>query len=249
MATSTNSKSTSDIIRTASLFLTPIAVAVLGYLGSQRLSSVQTDISRVQTEIANVSALKPFMEMVADTDVTKSKLGAYAIYMLKKDDPETVAQLILAPGQEHLVDVLVDIGSRDTAIKNEVDKIISDVDFSAGYSENLTIVQQSAIEILDKINVQEVDNTIEPAGWLYLGNYKHGPKAERLIKSRPEKGIRYELLMDTNVRADRPVKPKYRLPETVGLAYKGSMITIMEFEEDNKGHIWANVVIEDEVVE
>ena len=60
----------------------------------------------MEHSIANVEAMAPYFEMMADTNKAKSKMAAYALYMLKLDDPEMAASVILAPGKPELLDVL-----------------------------------------------------------------------------------------------------------------------------------------------
>jgi hypothetical protein len=193
------------------------------------------------------------MEMIADEDITTSKMGAYAIYMLKKDDdPQIAAQMILAPGKQHLMDVLVDIGNRDTAIKNVVNRVLDNLDLTSGDTTRLSEIQKNAIKIIDKIDNQTANELvatdseeIETNDWLYLGNFSSGSRTDWIINERPIIGEKYKLIKDANVRDGKPIKENgYKLPSFVKVAKKGSFITIDTLTVDTKGHRWARIYLE-----
>ncbi|WP_372973158.1 hypothetical protein [Muriicola sp.] len=249
MSETRKSKSAWEITQSVILLLTPVLVAVMGYFFNRSLT-------QIESQIANVSAMQPFMEMIADEDITTSKMGAYAIYMLKKDDdPQIAAQMILAPGKQHLMDVLVDIGTRDTAIKNVVNRVLENLDLNPGDStqlSHLSDIQRNALQIIDKIDEQTASSTeFTTAGadtkliatdWLYLGNFTPGFTSDRIISGNPEIGQTYELIKGANVRADKPRKENgYRLPPFVRVAKKGSKIRVDTLTTDKKQHKWARV--------
>ncbi len=242
------SKSAWEITQSVLLLLTPILVAFLGYVFNRSLTEIEG-------QIANVSAMQPFMEMIADEDITTSKMGAYAIYMLKKDDdPQIAAQMILAPGKPHLMDVLVDIGTRDTAIKNVVNRVLENLDLEPGDStqlSQLSDIQKNALKIIDKID-QQTANTSEfisegesmpvAKDWLYLGNFSPGQNSDWIIDKVPKVNETYILTKGANVRSDKPRKENnYKLPPFVRVAKKGMEIRIDTLTTDSKGHKWARV--------
>ena len=93
------------------MLITPILVAGLGYF-------VNNKVDELEKRIAPVEAMKPFMEMLSDTAVTKNIMGAYGIYMLKKgDDSKIAAQMISATRKDYLIDVLIDIAEDDEYVK------------------------------------------------------------------------------------------------------------------------------------
>ncbi|GGD54135.1 hypothetical protein [Muriicola marianensis] len=249
MSETKKSKSAWEITQSIILLLTPVLVAVMGYFFNRSLT-------QIESQIANVSAMQPFMEMIADKDITTSKMGAYAIYMLKKDDdPQIAAQMILAPGKPHLMDVLVDIGTRDTAIKNVVNRVLENIDLNPGDSvqlSHLSDIQRNALQIIDKIDEQTANATefattneeqkIAAVDWLYLGNFTPGLTSDRIIAGTPKEGETYDLIKGANVRADKPRKENnYRLPQFVRVAKKGSKIKIDTLTTDKKNHKWARV--------
>ena len=75
----TKDKSTFDRFQSLMTILTPILVVAIGAYLNQ-------NITRVESEIKNVEAMKEFFELIAGEDVGKAKMAAYALYMLNKED-------------------------------------------------------------------------------------------------------------------------------------------------------------------
>ena len=234
-----------EITKSVILLLTPVLVAVMGYFFNRSLT-------KIEGQIANVEAMRPFMDMIADSSVTKSKMGAYAIYMLKKDDdPELAAQMILAAEKDHLLDVLYDLGTRDTVIRNKINSVFSNVQILD--TTNLTDMQLNALEVSKKIEKQAIaeealveDNSERaPAkDWLYLGNFKSDPPSQWVVNEKlnlNSKGKTYTLIKDANVRRTKPQPPNYSLPAFVRVANAGEQIEIDTLTFDKKGHCWARV--------
>lgn len=247
MSESKSGRSTWDSIQSIILLLTPVLVAVLGYFFNKSLSEIES-------KIANVAAMKPFMEMIASEDITESKMGAYAIYLLKeKDDPKMAAQMILAPGKKHLVDVLVDIGTRNDSIRAYIAEIVEDLDMSELDTSQLTDIERRVLEITDKLdrppqfNVGDdnsISSTAGPNTWLYLGNSSRKSRSDWIISQLPPNiGESYSLTKAANVRRGKPEPPNYKLPSFIKVAHQGDAITIDTFTVDKTGHVWARVIL------
>jgi hypothetical protein len=108
--------------------LTPIIVTAVGVWLNSSFNETQKEISKLQTEmqlkIAPIKEMKPYMEMLSDTSVTKNILGAYSIYMLKKDDDSRIAaQMISAMQKDYLVDVLRTLGKDDDSVQAVLDEL------------------------------------------------------------------------------------------------------------------------------
>jgi len=242
MSETRKSKSAWEILQSSILLLTPVLIAVMGYFFNKSLTELES-------QIANVSAMQPFMEMIADSNTTKSKMGAYAIYMLKKDDPEIAAQIIMAPAQSHLTEVLEDIGRRDTIVYAVLQRTISAS--SVQDTALLTDKDKYLLDVMDKIDQAKYSNenvsteTNEPDGWLYLGN-----KNEKLIvaKTPTDENIQsteFTLNSATNLRQSNPQPPSYRLPKFIRVINEGTSFKITTLDDSSKkGHLWAQVVIQ-----
>jgi hypothetical protein len=242
MSETRKSKSAWEILQSTILLLTPVLIAVMGYFFNKSLTELES-------QIANVTAMQPFMEMIADSNTTKSKMGAYAIYMLKKDDPEIAAQIIMAPAQAHLTEVLEDIGRRDTIVYAVLQRTISAS--SVKDTALLTDKDKYLLDVMDKIDQAKYSDenvgteTSEPDGWLYLGN-----KNENLIVNEiPTKddlagNKTFKLKKATNLRDGNPQPPSYRLPKLIRVINEGTSFEITTLEVDKKGHVWVEVIIQ-----
>ena len=241
MSETRKSKSAWEILQSTILLLTPVLIAVMGYFFNKSLTELES-------QIANVTAMQPFMEMIADSNTTKSKMGAYAIYMLKKDDPEIAAQIIMAPAQAHLTEVLEDIGRRDTVVYAVLQRTISAS--SVKDTTLLTDKDKYLLDVMDKIDQAKYSDenisteTSEPDGWLYLGN-----KNEKLIvgeEPTTEKimNFDYTLKKATNLRQGNPQPPNYRLPKLIRVVKEGTNFKVKTLDIDKKGHVWVEVVIQ-----
>jgi hypothetical protein len=242
MSESKRTKSVWDILQSVILLLTPVLVAVMGYFFNKSLTEIES-------QIANVSAMKPFMEMIADSNITKSKMGAYAIYMLKKDDdPEIAAQMIMAPAQAHLTEVLEDIGRRDTIVYAVLQRTIS---ASSGKDTTLlTEKDKYLLDVMDKIDQAKYSNenvsseTSEPDGWLYLGNKKENLIVNKTPTEDNYKSSEFTLKKATNLREGNPQPPNYRLPRLIRVIKEGTSFKIKTLDVDKKGHVWVEVIIQ-----
>jgi hypothetical protein len=259
MSETQKSKSKWERFQSALPVITPLLIAAIGVFISLQQNSLQNQISNIESQISNVKAMKPFMEMIADEDVTTSKLGAYGIYLLKKkDDPRMAAQMILASGKKHLLDVLIDIADRDTIVKKVVNNTLKNVNITSEKdSTKLSEIQKYALEIINSIDMetanesfsQPQDGTSETKPpvkkeWLYLGNFKGTNTEDWVIKKKPSMNTIYTLVKDANVRINKPQPPNYSLPRFVRVASKGDAIKIDTFTVDKKGHYWARVIFQ-----
>ncbi|MBT8263781.1 MAG: hypothetical protein HKM92_00425 [Arenibacter sp.] len=241
MSETKKSKSAWEILQSSILLLTPVLIAVMGYFFNKSLTELES-------QIANVSAMQPFMEMIADSNTTKSKMGAYAIYMLKKDDPEIAAQIIMAPAQSHLTEVLQDIGRRDTVVYAVLQRTISAS--SAIDDSLLTDKDRYLLDVMDKIDQAKYSDenvsmeTDEPDGWLYLG-----VRNEKLIVGVAPTldnylNTEFTLTKATNLRQGNPQPPNYRLPKLIRVINEGTSFKVKTLDEDKKGHVWVEVIIQ-----
>jgi hypothetical protein len=252
MSETQKTKSKWAIIQTSLTIFTPIFIGVIGFI-------LNSQISNIESQISNVKAMQPFMKMIADEDVTTSKLGAYAIYMLKKDDDaEMAAQMILAPGKKHLLDVLIDIADRDLIVKKVVNNTLKNVNITSEKdSTKLSEIQKYALEIINSIDMETANESVSQPNddtsetkppikkeWLYLGNFKGNNKSDRVIDEIPVINNIYTLVKDSNVRINKPQPPNYKLPRFVRVANKGDEIKIDTFTVDKKGHYWARVIFQ-----
>ena len=246
--------------------LTPLIVLFLGFYFDKSLT-------KIEGQIKNVEAMQPFTKMIADKDVTTSKMGAYAIYMLKKDDdPQMAAQMILAPGQPHLFDVLWDIGKRDSIVYGVIQRVMQDVDTGGKDPDsvkNISEMERYALKLINNIDNSDIKftetidiNAIEsdptdasipgspaareklpPDGWLYLGT-KNALISNKMPNLKDLGTEIYKLKKAVNLRTGKPQPPDYRNKNFIRVVENGSEFKIDTFTVDRKRNVWASVRIQ-----
>jgi hypothetical protein len=162
--------------------------------------------------------------------------------MLNKEDPGMAVSMIMAPENPELMAVLIDPGSREPAIWEEVKKILETEDDT----REQTSMQNTAQKIIGGIGkAGAISTAAELQGWSYLGDFSSGSgtRVELPPGKLPEKDKSYELVMDTNLRADKPKPPAYSLASITGVATSGKTITINELDVDRKNRVWAKVAV------
>ncbi len=290
MSETQKTKSKWSIIQSSLSVLTPVLIGVVGFFFQSKQSDIaqnqkgiELQISSIQSQISNVEAMEPFMKMISSEDRTLSIMGAYAIYMLKKEtDPGIAAEMILAPQKLHLIDVLQDIGANDTIFESVVSRFSENVlnitsnelkfidDETNTDSLQLTDRQRYALKVVNKINQaksvkidlgkgkaenkETIDKkastplneskTTKPVGWLYLGNINERLLIDRIPTISNIKTSTFNLLIDANLRINKPQPPNYKLPRFVRVVNKGDAIKIDTFTVDKKGHYWARVIFQ-----
>jgi hypothetical protein len=267
----------STFIRFQSLvtILTPVIVAVGGFYGyllqkdvaaaELKATAAQNQIAEIETSIRNVEAMETYFKMMGGDNDAEAKMAAYALYMLNKDDPEMAVSMIMAPGKDYLVSVLIDLGSREPKIFAEVQKILATQDDSRDGTDMQKAAQKIIWDIgtpasfanaatdaatdpgtdaaLDPATVAATD---DPGAWCYLGDFGD-PEDIRIVldeETMPEKGIKYTLNRGVNLRSDYPNKANGWKPAGVtGIARDGDEITIVQLDIDKKKRVWAKVSV------
>ncbi|MBT8238473.1 MAG: hypothetical protein HKP38_11480 [Croceitalea sp.] len=153
---------------------TPILVAVVGFWLNSSVQETQAEITKLQTEmelkIAPIKEMKPYMDMLSDTSITKNILGAYSIYMLNKgDDSRIAAQMIASMQKDYLVDILRTLGKDDDSVQKVLDELgankydltaleYASFDESARDTLNLSPMQRYALEVRGSIEQNKLQN-------------------------------------------------------------------------------------------
>ncbi|NIV18212.1 MAG: hypothetical protein GWN47_07305 [Woeseiaceae bacterium] len=239
--------------------LTPVIVAIGGFYGyvlqkevsdaEAKATAAQTQIAEIETSIRNVEAMETYFKMMGGDNNAEAKMAAYALYMLNKEDPEMAVSMIMAPGKEHLMSVLIDLGSREPKIFEEVQKILETQDDT----RQGTSMQQTAQRIIGDIGsspkvigTDTTDADEDTGGWSYLGNFATGAgtRIELPAGALPAEGESYTLNMDVNIRSDYPRKENnYRQAGVIGVARKGDEIVITQLDIDRKKRVWARIQV------
>lgn len=230
-------------VQTIASILTPLILGIGGWYFNQSQQDLSRSVSQLETTVATVQAMPPYFDMlVQKTDTAKAKLAAYALYMLKRDDPQMVVSLILATNREELKEVLVNLGSRDSVVYEILTTVLTsregaDTDSITGP----TTTETAAQEILARIPVAA------DTGWAYFGTFNngrwgHGPTVH-IGPQLPTAGQVYETNRPLNLRDALP-SPSYQMARAVGVIANRQHVRVEEVHPKISGnHVWARVTV------
>jgi len=243
-------KSTFNQFQSVVAILTPVIVAFGGFYGyilKDRVADAQSQLAAMETSIRNVEAMETFFKMMGGENNAEAKMAAYALYMLNKENPEMTVSMIMAPENEDLMAVLIDLGSRDSKILEEVQKILATQDDT----KEGTAIQQSAQKIVADIpstvaavSADTVSEDGDAGRWSYLGNFVtgEGKRFDLPAGDSPLEGNTYTLTRDVNIRADYPHSENdWQSGSIIGVAREGQRIEVVETQVDSKDHLWARI--------
>lgn len=271
-------KTTFEIIQTVITLLTPFLVIIFGALISNTVNQTETQVNSLKTEmetkIAPIEAMKPFMDMMSeDSSITRNIMGAYGIYMLKKGkDSKIAAQMIASTQQVHLYDVLTDIAEDDTIVRNWINKfkdnaanVTADqllLDSTGTQVQSLSDYQKyllrltgelerSELRVEEDLEVSSEDNKErKPDGWIYIGNrdLKAIEDPKNLVVDNPDwelvKENTFTLITDVNLRKDKPRPPAYSNAKLLRVLQEETQFKIDTFTIDKNGHHWAEIIVD-----
>ncbi|HEU0012327.1 MAG TPA: hypothetical protein VFQ45_01515 [Longimicrobium sp.] len=222
--------------------LTPLILGIGGWYLNQSQQELSRNISHLQTTVATVEAMPPYFDMLVKPETAQAKMAAYALYMLKRDDPQMVVSLILASNREELKEVLIDLGSRDTLVYRHIASRIISREGANESSDTFKIrTETAAQEILAEIPTTN-------SGWVYFGTFSrgrwgHGPTVS-IGSVLPEPGKLYRTNRPLNIREALP-SSDYQMANAIGVVRRGEVMKVHEVHPRIVGnHVWAKVTIE-----
>jgi len=230
-----------DKVQIFFIILTPLILGIGGFFINSAQQEISDNISKLEQTVSTVEAMIPYFDMLVGDDTNKAKMAAYALYMLNKEDPEMAVSLILAANRGELIDVLKDLGNRDTLILSIVAKAVTSKE---GETEVLDTIK-SEIEISAKEIIQSIST--KSSGWLYLGNFEGGKWTKRtikIVKELPKEGDKYTVIDDVYLRDSKPKLPLYKLGKILGVIKVGEEIKIDIVDTDvGRNRVWAKVTV------
>ena len=252
-------KSKFSLFQSTVTVLTPVMVlsgSIWGFLlerdvtkADDAAQKAQAQIAAIQTSIKSVEAMETYFKMMGGDNNAEAKMAAYALYMLNKGNPEMTVSMIMAPEKEDLLGVLIDLGSRDSDILREVQKILESQDDT----RKGTSMQQTAQKIIGDIGSSAIAASAgeaaapeEAGGWSYLGNFdaREDMRFDVPGGALPVEGQTYTLDMDVNLRSDYPNSANgYKSGSITGVARTGEKIVIIESKPDKKKRVWARISV------
>lgn len=203
-------------------------------------AQISSQLSQLQTRTTMVQAMKGYFEMLVAPDSSQGKMAAYALYMLNKEDPEMAVSLVLASDRPALRSVLVDLGQRDTVIRNLVAQRISSREGLPGDPHGAaTPMTANATSVLAQMGGDERN------GWSYLGTFRdgrwrHGPTVQ-IDQRLPRTGESFPVATSLYLRATAP-DADYRHGDIRGVIPVGDRLRVDEVRRyDNR--VWARVTV------
>lgn len=203
-------------------------------------AKISGQLSQLQTRTTMVQAMKEYFEMLVAADSSKGKMAAYALYMLNKEDPEMAVSLVLASDRPALRSVLVDLGQRDTMIRNLVAQRISSREGLPGDPHSTaTRMTANATSVLAQMGGDERN------GWSYLGTFRdgrwrHGPTVQ-IDQQMPQVDKSYPVAMSLYLRATAP-NDEYRHGDIRGVIPVGDRLRVDELRQYGN-RVWARVTV------
>lgn len=205
---------------------------------SQRLAEMKSNQETV-TLIAN------YFDLLAGSDTSKAKMGAYAVYMLKRDDPEMVVSLVLAADKPTLrTTVLSDLANRDPRIRQQL------VAIASPQSDTATAAPEQQ-NVLAAEWAEAVLSSVTTDGWAYVGVHRggrwtHGPMM-RVGPEGPSAGETYHVgVRRLYLRDAHPDPQTNRHGSIQGILNQDQRVRVEEiWRRHNAGHVWARVTVVD----
>jgi hypothetical protein len=252
MAESESNRSTWDRVQMAVTLLTALVGVWLSIsqatiqrhqdLLKSSQDSMSISMDQLKLEHSTIESLSSYFDLMTGADSGKAKMGAYAIYMLEKHDPEMVVSLVLASGRPALRDVLLDLGRRDQAIHRQLDRIFAPPVTSVETPDE-SPAPSDAVADAGSLLAQIVST-----GWFYVGVYRedrwsHGPMLEGL-QQLPVAGTTYVVRRRLYLRAAPPDTANRHSGPIQGVLDVGSRVAVLEVRPTLGGdHVWVRVSV------
>ncbi len=202
--------------------------------------AINVRLSTLKSDWETVESVSKYFDLLSGQDTTKAKMGAYAVYMLKRDDPEMVVSLVMAADKPSLRNsVLTDLANRDPRIRAQLVAIMAPRP-AAGGDDAAPQQQTVAAAAL----AEEVLSQVTREAWAYVGilrggRWAHGPMfalEPRLPKAGEELqvGVRSVYMRET-----APDSATYRHGAILGVLNAGQRVRVLEVRPHLKGdRVW-----------
>lgn len=220
--------------------ITPLLLGVGGWYFTRTQQRISQQISQLEATTNTVGAMHPYFQMLSSPDTAPAKMAAYAIYMLKQDDPEMVVSLVLASNRPELMDVLKDLASKNPRVLAQLQKAVTTREGTKSDTVQ-TSTEAAAQNVIAQISVAR-------SGWSYVGSFEggrwvHGPYINA-GPTLPLASRSYRFHREVYLRSDLPTRD-YQMAEAVGVIKSGELVRIEEVRPEVVGHrVWARVSVQ-----
>ena len=236
-------------LQAVATILTPILLGVGGLILSDQARDTSRQLEEIAQTVSAVSAMAPYIDLLAGDSPQKAKMAAYALYKLNLKDKRAAIYIILAADRQESNEVLERLAGDDPEVRSIVGGVIGQteaaqragVDVKAPDPDEVPVATQAALTSA----ALKISRSYMLEGWMYVGTFKDGHWQARQLEiggSLPEAQKVYTVADDTYLRSGKPAFPLYKLSDAVGVAKKGDRILITELDADvGKNRVWARV--------
>jgi hypothetical protein len=236
-------------IQAVATILTPVVLGIAGLVLSRQAQETSRQLETISRTVTAVSAMEPYIDLLAGDSPQKAKMAAYALYKLNPTDKRGAVYIILAADRRESNQVLERLANDDPEVRTIVDSVISGADVAqrAGVDPatpdpaELPVAAQAAITSA----ALKISQSYTVQGWMYLGTFDGKAWKVRQLDvgaSLPKEEQEYSVRDDTYLRSDRPSFPLYKLSKAVGVVKQGDRVRILELKPDiGDSRVWARV--------
>ena len=229
--------------------VTPILLGVGGLVLSNQASRTSQQLEEISQTVNAVSAMEPYIDLLAGDSPEKAKMAAYALYKLNLKDKRAAIYIILAADRQESNEVLERLASDDPEVRSIVGAVIGQTEAAQRASVDAQASDPDEVPVATRAALTgaalKVSQTYVLEGWMYLGTFKDRTWKARQLDiggTLPAVQSEYVVLDDTYLRTGKPSFPLYKLSEAIGVAKKGDRVLITEIDPDvGKNRVWARV--------
>lgn len=236
-------------LQAVATILTPILLGIGGLILSLQTSNTSRQVEEIAQTVNAVSAMEPYIDLLAGESPQKAKMAAYALYKLNLKDKRAAIYIILAADRRESNEVLERLANDDPDVRSIVGEVIGQTEAAQRASVNSEAPDPDEVPVATQAALTsaalKISQSYTLEGWMYLGTFKDGKWVTRQLdigESLPTVQNEYSVVDDTYLRSGKPSFPLYKLSDAIGVAKQGDRVLITELEPDvGKDRVWARV--------
>ena len=236
-------------LQAVATILTPILLGIGGLILSDQARDTSRQLEEIAQTVSSVSAMEPYIELLAGDSPQKAKMAAYALYKLNLKDKRAAIYIILAADRLESNEVLERLASDDPDVRSIVGDVIGQTEAAQRAGVNSEAPDPDEVPVATQAALTsaalKISRSYTLEGWMYLGTFKDGNWVTRQLEigpTLPEEQNEYSVVDDTYLRSGKPSFPLYKLSDAIGVAKQGDRVLITELEPDvGKDRVWARV--------
>ena len=111
-------------LQAVATILTPILLGVGGLILSDQARDTSRQLEEIAQTVSAVSAMAPYIDLLAGDSPQKAKMAAYALYKLNLKDKRAAIYIILAADRQESNEVLERLAGDDPEVRSIVGGVI-----------------------------------------------------------------------------------------------------------------------------